>query len=101
MPDLTSMEAASGFNGLTVVFATRNEMTPATAVPTPTTEKASAIALRAGTLKPAVGAAREPNHMSAAMKTKTTSGGIFSSRECTSLLLGRSGKRNLTTHRAE
>ena len=81
MPELTSDVAVSGFIGLTVVFARRNEMTPAKLKPPPARENIIAAEMRVNRGISSKGAIKEIPHMVAATNAATAGGGILSSSD--------------------
>src|SRR6267142_6486953 len=81
MPELTNEDVNCGFVGLSVVFARRNEMTPAAENPMLTNATASANNRRMPVGTWSEGVSRESSHMAAATSTAIAGGGILSSSE--------------------
>ena len=77
---MTSDEVELGFIGLTVVFARRNETTPATQMSTPISARLAAKGNLAGRKTSNLGVAEEAIHMSAAPITTSPKGGNFNAR---------------------
>jgi hypothetical protein len=79
MPEQTNEDVVSGFSGLTVVLARRNEMTPAMLKPKPARATITAVATRMNAGNSSNGRTKEIPHMAPAINTVTAGGGIFSS----------------------
>src|SRR5947207_447656 len=80
MPEVTSDDAFSGLIGLRVVPARRNDATPTMLVAMPARAIEPARIGRAGNTNANVGASRATSHISAAIRSATTGGGIFNLR---------------------
>src|SRR5512140_1072996 len=80
MPDTTRAEAEPGRVGLTVVFARRNEMTPAIATAKPRRLRMAAAGCLAGEWKLKGIETRVVSHMRSATTPQTRGGGTFNSR---------------------
>src|ERR1017187_8496286 len=78
-PALTKDDAASGFIGLTVVFARRKATTPEALKAAPTTAKPTPRAMRASGIASSEVVTRERHHIAAATSSATSGGGILSS----------------------
>src|SRR5665647_2299680 len=87
MPEQTNEDVVSGFIGLTVVLARRNEMTPARLKPPPARAIASAAATRMNMGASSNGATKEIPHMAPAISTATAGGGILSSSACMRMIM--------------
>ena len=81
MPELTNEDVNCGFVGLSVVFARRNEMTPAAENPMLTNATASANNRRMPVGTWSEGVSRESSHMAAATSTAIAGGGTLSSSD--------------------
>src|SRR5215510_7297198 len=79
MPDVTSVVACSGLNGLIVVLARLNLKSPASATAPPTRAMAMNTAPRTASGNSNEGPEREASHIAAPITNATTGGGIFSS----------------------
>ena len=79
-PETISDDVESGFIGLTVVFARRNDTTPERHVTTPISARPTDKRGCAGRTKSKRGAADEAIHMSAATITTSATGGSFNAR---------------------
>lgn len=82
MPEHTNEDAVSGFIGLTVVLARRNEMTPARMKPPPARAIIAAAATRMDAGASSTGATKEIPHKAPAISAVTAGGGILSSSAC-------------------
>ena len=88
MPEVTNDEAVSGFKGLTVVAAARNEMPPAMAKLMPSTNNTMAVTRVCWSLSiAAVGVAVEIAQISRAKSKPTMGGGILVSSVFMGLIL--------------
>ena len=79
MPAVTSEDVFPGFSGLTVVFARRNETTPATLMQPPATAIVAAMTWRATVGIPIDTPIVVTPHMAAAISSAMTGGGTLSS----------------------
>lgn len=79
MPEQTNEDVVSGFIGLTVVLARRNEMIPARLKPPPIRAIVAAAAARMNADTSSNGAIKELPHIAPASSTATAGGGILSS----------------------
>ena len=95
MPEHTNKDVVSGFIGLTVVLACRNEMMPARLKPPPASAIATAAATRMRVGTASNGATNEPPHMAPAISTVTAGGGILSSSACIRMIM----RHNVWAHR--
>ena len=82
MPVTTSADEESGFMGLTVVLALRNEKTPIAATTNPIATVAAAKTCRAGQATSRDGTVRATNHINAPVTNTTATGGTFKSKVC-------------------
>ena len=88
MPEVTSEEAVSGFKGLTVVAAARNEMPPEMAKPMPSTNNTMVVTRVCWSLSiVAAGVAAEIAQISRAKSKPTMGGGILVSSVFMGLIL--------------
>src|SRR5260370_9915505 len=86
MPEQTNEDVVSGFIGLTVVLARRNEITPARLKLPPTRAIVTVAATRMNAGTSSNGATMEIPHMAPAISTATAGGGILSSSACTRIV---------------
>jgi hypothetical protein len=82
MPEQTNEDVVSGFIGLTVVLARRNETTPVRLKPAPARAIVTAAATRMNAGISSNGATKKIPHMAPAISTATAGGGILSSSAC-------------------
>ena len=88
IPEVTNDEAVSGFKGLTVVAAARNDMPPAMAKPMPSINNTMAVTRVCWSLSiAAVGVAVEIAQISRAKSKPTMGGGILVSSVFMGLIL--------------
>ena len=81
---MTSADVFSGFMGLTVVFARRNEMVLKRSMLAPIRAIVPATTMRMGSRNPSDGPANETVHIAPAMTSRAAGGGILSSTACMS-----------------
>ena len=89
MPEQTNDVVVSGFIGLTVVLARRNEMIPARPKTTPGRAIVADAATRTSGGTSNNGATREIPHIALAISTAIAGGGILSSSACMWMIMKR------------
>ena len=96
MPEQTKEVVVSGFLGLIVVLATRNEIIPAMLKTPPARAISTAATARTSADASINGVSAEIPHMATAISAATAGGGIFSSSACMQMMV----RHNDRNHRA-